>query len=137
MTFEYFDVLIVGAGLSGIGAAHHLRKKCPRKTFVILESRAAIGGTWDLFRYPGVRSDSDMLTMAYSFRPWRNPKSISDGHLIREYIRDTAREEGIDKHIRFHHKVVRAVWSSANARWQVEVSRRLPDGSEDLVTITC
>ena len=112
MPFEYFDVVIVGAGLSGIDAAHHLRKKCPRKTFVILESRAAIGGTWDLFRYPGVRSDSDMLTMAYSFRPWRNPKSISDGHLIREYIRDTAREEGIDKHIRFHHRVIRADWSS-------------------------
>jgi monooxygenase len=135
--FEYFDVLIVGAGLSGIDAAHHLRKKCPRKTFVILESRAGIGGTWDLFRYPGVRSDSDMLTMAYSFRPWRNPKSISDGHLIREYIRDTAREEGIDKHIRFYHRVIRADWSSGDARWKVQASRKLPDGREEPVTITC
>src|SRR5262249_20914117 len=104
--FEHFDVLIVGAGLSGIDAAHHLREECPSKTFVILENRAEIGGTWDLFRYPGVRSDSDMLTMGYAFRPWSNPKSISDGDLIRKYISDTARDEGIDNHIRFHHKVV-------------------------------
>src|SRR6478672_3101625 len=97
MGFEHFDVLIVGAGLSGIDAAHHLRKKRPTKTFVILENRASIGGTWDLFRYPGVRSDSDMLTMAYRFRPWRNPKSISDGELIRNYLIDAAREEGIDQ----------------------------------------
>src|SRR4029453_18778246 len=110
MAFEIFYVLIVGTGLSGIDAAHHLREKCPKKTFVILESRAAIGGTWDLFRYPGVRSDSDMLTMAYRFRPWRNPKSISDGHSIRQYISDTAREEGIDKNFRFHHRVVGGEW---------------------------
>jgi cation diffusion facilitator CzcD-associated flavoprotein CzcO len=135
--FEHFDVLIVGAGLSGIGAAHHLRERCPDKTFVILENRAAIGGTWDLFRYPGIRSDSDMLTMAYAFRPWRNAKSISDGHLIREYINDTAREEGIDKHIRFHHRVVRINWSSSDARWKVETLRTLPDGGEEAVTITC
>ena len=137
MPFEHFDVLIVGAGLSGIDAAHHLREKCSTKTFVILESRAAIGGTWDLFRYPGVRSDSDMLTMAYAFRPWKNPKAISDGHSIRQYISDAAREEGIDKHIRFHHKVVRAEWSSQDARWKVEASRHLPDGREEAVTITC
>jgi len=137
MPFEHFDVLIVGAGLSGIDAAHHLREKCPTKTFVILESRAAIGGTWDLFRYPGVRSDSDMLTMGYAFRPWKNPKAISDGHSIRQYISDAAREEGIDKHIRFHHKVVRAEWSSQDARWKVEASRHLPDGREEAVTITC
>jgi monooxygenase len=98
MASEHFDVLIVGAGLSGMAAAHHPHKRCPSKTFVILESRARIGGTWDLFRYPGVRSDSDMFTMAYAFRPWRIPTSISDGHLIREYIADTASEEGIDKH---------------------------------------
>src|SRR5690242_4288049 len=137
MPFEHCDVLIIGAGLSGIGAAHHLRKRCPNKPFVILESRGAIGGTWDLFRYPGVRSDSDMLTMAYSFRPWRNPKSISDGQAIREYICDTARSEGIDKHIRFHHKVLRAEWSSADAHWKVDASQRLPDGRLEPVTITC
>src|SRR6267378_4632194 len=137
MPFEHFDVLIVGAGLSGIDAAHHLRETCPNKTFVILEGRAAIGGTWDLFRYPGVRSDSDMLTMGYAFRPWKNPKAISDGHSIRQYISDAAREEGIDKHIRFHHKVVRAEWSSQDARWKVEASRHLPDGREEAVTIIC
>src|SRR5215467_1304439 len=106
-SFEHFDVLIVGAGLSGIDAAHHLRVKCPDKTFAILENRAAIGGTWDLFRYPGIRSDSDMFTMAYAFRPWQNSKSISDGSLIRQYICDTARDEGIDTHIRFNHRVIR------------------------------
>lgn len=137
MPFEHFDILIVGAGLSGIAAAHHLREECPNKTFVILENRAAIGGTWDLFRYPGVRSDSDMFTMAYAFRPWTSPKAISDGHLIREYITDTARQEGIDKHIRFHHKVVGAKWSSEHARWTVEASRKLPDGREEPVTVTC
>jgi monooxygenase len=135
--FEHFDILIVGAGLSGIAAAHHLREECPNKTFVILENRAAIGGTWDLFRYPGVRSDSDMFTMAYAFRPWTSPKAISDGHVIREYITDTARQEGIDKHIRFHHKVVGAKWSSEHARWTVEASRKLPDGREEPVTVTC
>jgi monooxygenase len=137
VAFEHFDILIVGAGLSGIAAAHHLREECPNKTFVILENRAAIGGTWDLFRYPGVRSDSDMFTMAYAFRPWTSPKAISDGHVIREYITDTARQEGIDKHIRFHHKVVGAKWSSEHARWTVEASRKLPDGREEQVTVTC
>jgi monooxygenase len=137
MPFEHFDVLIVGAGLSGIAAAHHLRTKCPNKTFVILEGRVAMGGTWDLFRYPGIRSDSDMLTMAYSFRPWRNPKSISDGHSILEYICDTAREEGIDRHIRFHHRVVRAAWSSQHAHWEVQALGKLADGRDESVTLTC
>ena len=137
MAFEHFDILIVGAGLSGIAAAHHLLEKCPNKTFIILENRAAIGGTWDLFRYPGVRSDSDMFTMAYAFRPWKNAKSISDGHVIREYITDTAREEGIDKHIRFCHKVVRADWLSREAHWKVDASHTLPDGREEVATITC
>src|SRR5215470_14874536 len=135
-SMEHFDVLIVGAGLSGIGAAHHLRVKCPNQTFVILENRAAIGGTWDLFRYPGVRSDSDMFTMSYAFRPWQNTKSISDGNLIRRYISDTAREERIDKYIRFNHRVMRADWSSQDARWKIEALRRLPDGHEDTVTLT-
>src|SRR5262245_729756 len=137
MVLEHFDVLIVGAGLSGIDAAHHLRKLCPNKTFAIFENRASIGGTWDLFRYPGIRSDSDMFTMAYAFRPWKNAKAISDGHVIREYITDTAREEGIDKHIRFCHKVVRAEWSSREAHWKVEASHTLPDAREEAVTLTC
>src|SRR3984957_1109643 len=105
---EHFDVVIMGAGLSGIDAAHHLQKMCPNKSYVILEQRQRIGGTWDLFRYPGIRSDSDMLTMGYSFRPWINPTMISPGQEIRTYIADTAREEGIDRHIRFRHEIKRA-----------------------------
>lgn len=120
MTSEHFDVLIMGAGLSGIDAAHHLNKFCPERTYVILEQRERIGGTWDLFRYPGIRSDSDMLTMGYSFRPWTNPETISPGAKIRQYIEDTALEEGIEKHIRFRHAVKSAAWSSADARWTVE-----------------
>jgi cation diffusion facilitator CzcD-associated flavoprotein CzcO len=137
MPFEHFDVLIVGAGLSGICAAHYLREKCPGKSFLILEGRAALGGTWDLFRYPGVRSDSDMFTMAYAFRPWKNAKSISDGQAILSYLSDTVREEGIDKQIRFQHRVKRAEWSSQKACWKVEALRKLPDGREEAVTITC
>jgi monooxygenase len=113
------DVLIVGAGLSGIGAAHHLRAAFPHRTYTILEARDAIGGTWDLFRYPGVRSDSDMHTLGYRFRPWTDPKAIADGPSILRYVRDTAAEAGIDRHIRFGHRVVRASWSSADARWTV------------------
>jgi cation diffusion facilitator CzcD-associated flavoprotein CzcO len=122
----HFDVLIVGAGLSGIGAAYRLQTECPNKTYAILEGRSASGGTWDLFRYPGVRSDSDMYTLGYPFRPWPNAKAIADGPSILNYIRDTARLYGIDRKIRFNHKVKRAVWSSENARWTVEV--------EDLAT---
>ncbi|ORI17167.1 NAD(P)/FAD-dependent oxidoreductase [Rhodococcus sp. 1168] len=114
------DVLIIGAGLSGIGAAHHLRSALPHKSYAILESRGAIGGTWDLFRYPGIRSDSDMYTLGYNFRPWVGDKSIADGASIREYIEDTAREAGIDRHIRFHHTVVSAEWSTATSTWTVE-----------------
>ncbi|MGB3373487.1 MAG: NAD(P)/FAD-dependent oxidoreductase, partial [Rhodococcus sp. (in: high G+C Gram-positive bacteria)] len=117
------DVLIVGAGLSGIGAAHHLQSKLPGKTYAILESRGAIGGTWDLFRYPGIRSDSDMYTLGYNFRPWIGDKSIADGSSIREYIEDTAREGGIDSHIRFHHKVISAEWSTAETAWTVTALR--------------
>jgi cation diffusion facilitator CzcD-associated flavoprotein CzcO len=124
MQTEHLDVLIIGAGLSGIGAAHHLQHACPQKSYAILEGRGAIGGTWDLFRYPGIRSDSDMFTMGYSFRPWSGSKALADGQSILEYIRDTAREAGIDRHIRFHRWVQRATWSSRDARWTVEVERR-------------
>jgi cyclohexanone monooxygenase len=117
---EPLDVLIVGAGLSGIGAAWYLQRHCPDKRYAILEARGAIGGTWDLFRYPGVRSDSDMYTLGYAFQPWTAGKAIADGPSIRRYIRNTARENGIDVHIRFGHKVVAAAWSSADACWTVQ-----------------
>jgi cation diffusion facilitator CzcD-associated flavoprotein CzcO len=115
-----FDVLIVGAGLSGVGAGYYLQRDCPEKSYVILENRDAIGGTWDLFRYPGIRSDSDMFTLGYAFKPWKEQKAIADGPSIREYVNETARENGIDRHIRFKHKVKRATWSSETARWTVE-----------------
>ena len=137
MPVEHFDVLIMGAGLSGIDAAYHLQKFCPKKSYVILEQRDRIGGTWDLFRYPGIRSDSDMLTMGYSFRPWTKPKAISPGDDIREYITATALDEGIDGHIRFRHRILRAAWSSQQARWTVDAMKRLPDGWEEPVTLTC
>ncbi|MGQ0502370.1 MAG: flavin-containing monooxygenase [Panacagrimonas sp.] len=120
-TPEHFDVLIVGAGLSGIGAAHHLQTRCPGKTYAILEAREAIGGTWDLFRYPGIRSDSDMYTLGYSFRPWEEAKAIADGPSILRYVRRTAQEAGIDRHIRFRQRVVKSEWSTAKAMWTVEV----------------
>src|SRR5476649_3080760 len=112
---EHFDVLIVGAGLSGIGAGYHLQQKCPSKSYVILEGRDCIGGTWDLFRYPGVRSDSDMFTLGYSFRPWTEPKAIADGPSILKYVKDTARDYGIDGKIRYGRRVKRASWSTADA----------------------
>jgi monooxygenase len=120
VSINHFDVLIVGGGLSGIGAACSLQKNCPQKSYVILEGRASIGGTWDLFRYPGIRSDSDMFTLGYSFRPWVEGKAIADGHSILKYINDTAKDHGVDKHIRFHHLVKRASWSSKQALWDVE-----------------
>src|SRR5512134_778860 len=104
---EHFDVLIVGAGLSGVGAAVHLRREFPQKTWVILEGRDAIGGTWDLFRYPGVRSDSDMHTLGYSFKPWREAKAIADGPSILEYVKDAAREHDVERRIRYRHRVTR------------------------------
>ena len=120
---EHFDVLIVGAGLSGIGAAWHLQKDCPSKSYAILEGREASGGTWDLFRYPGVRSDSDMYTLGYRFRPWKEAKAIADGPSILKYIREAASDHGIDGKIRYRHRVVAASWSTPEARWTVEVER--------------
>jgi monooxygenase len=119
----HFDVLILGAGLSGIGAACHLRRSCPEKSLAILEARDAIGGTWDLFRYPGIRSDSDMFTMGYSFRPWEDARGIADGPSILRYINDTARAHGVDRLIRFGHRAISASWSSTDARWTVTVER--------------
>jgi cation diffusion facilitator CzcD-associated flavoprotein CzcO len=120
---EFTDVLIIGAGLSGIGAACHLRRACPGRSLAIVEARQALGGTWDLFRYPGVRSDSDMYTLSYSFRPWAGDKSIADGPSILQYLRDTARENGIEPLIRFGQRVRSARWSSADARWTVQIER--------------
>ncbi|CAA9496385.1 MAG: Monooxygenase, flavin-binding family [uncultured Sphingomonadaceae bacterium] len=118
---EQLDVLVVGAGLSGIGAGYYLKQRCPDRSFAILEAREAIGGTWDLFRYPGIRSDSDMHTLGYAFKPWTKAKAIADGPSIRDYIRETAAEYNILPHIRFRHRLVRADWSSADARWTVTV----------------
>ena len=123
MLVEHFDVLIIGGGLSGIGAAFTLQRDCPKKTYAILEARECIGGTWDLFRYPGVRSDSDMYTLGYSFRPWTQAASLADGPSILRYITETASENGIDRKIRFNHRVRRACWSSQDATWTVEVER--------------
>ena len=120
MSPEHFDVLIVGAGLSGIGAGVHLQRRCSGRSVAILEGRERIGGTWDLFRYPGVRSDSDMYTLGYAFRPWEEAKAIADGPAILDYVQATAREHGLDQQIRFGHRVKRAAWSTPDARWTVE-----------------
>jgi monooxygenase len=134
MSFEHFDVLIVGGGLSGIGAGYHLQANCPEKTYAILEARDRIGGTWDLFKYPGIRSDSDMYTLGYSFKPWTQAKAIADGPSILDYVRETASEHGIEEKIRFHHRVVRAEWSTADARWTVQARR---SDTEETVHLTC
>jgi monooxygenase len=118
---EHFDVIIVGAGLSGIGAGVHLKNTCPTQSFVILEARRDLGGTWDLFRYPGIRSDSDMYTLGYSFKPWKEAKSIADGRSILKYIKETATENQLAGRIRFQHRVLNASWSTPNARWTVDV----------------
>jgi cation diffusion facilitator CzcD-associated flavoprotein CzcO len=121
MPVEHFDLAIMGAGLSGIGAAYRLQTRCLGKSYAIFEARPASGGTWDLFRYPGIRSDSDMFTLGYPFRPWKEAKAIADGPSILNYVRDTAREFGIDRHIRFNHRVVAANWSSDDSLWHIIV----------------
>ncbi|GAX54584.1 flavin-containing monooxygenase [Streptomyces olivochromogenes] len=120
---EHIDVLIIGAGISGIGAAHYLQTERPGSSYAILEARGVSGGTWALFRYPGIRSDSDLHTFGYAFKPWRNDKSIATADLILDYLRETAGESGIEQHIRYHHKVRGAAWSTAEARWTVEIER--------------
>jgi monooxygenase len=131
---EHVDVLIVGAGISGIGAACRLTTESRGRTFAVLEARDAIGGTWDLFRYPGVRSDSDMYTLGYRFRPWTGRKAIADGWSIRQYVQDTAREYGVTQKIRFQHRVVSAEWSSDEARWTVTAERT---DTGETVVLTC
>ncbi len=129
---EHFDVLVVGAGISGIGAGYHLQTLCPDRSYAILEGRADLGGTWDLFRYPGIRSDSDMYTLGYSFRPWTQAKAIADGPSILNYLRETATDHGIDRHIRFGHHVKRAAWSTEDAAWTVEA-----EVAGEVRTFTC
>src|SRR2546430_9370177 len=134
MSVEHVDVLIVGAGLSGVGAGYHLQRDCPTKSFAILEARDAIGGTWDLFRYPGIRSDSDMFTLGYNFHPWREAESIADGRSIRSYINEAADDFGVREKIRLGHRVVAAEWSSEDGEWTVDVERT--DGGEPF-QMTC
>jgi monooxygenase len=131
---EHFDVVVVGAGISGIGAAYHLQALCPDRSYVILEGREDLGGTWDLFRYPGIRSDSDMHTLGFRFKPWTASKSIADGPAILEYLRETVAEYAIEDHIRFRHLVKRAEWSSVDARWTVDTTR---SDTGETVTFTC
>ncbi|MFL5823051.1 MAG: flavin-containing monooxygenase [Solirubrobacteraceae bacterium] len=131
---DHVDVLVVGAGISGIAAGYHVQHECPGKTYAILEARDSVGGTWDLFRYPGIRSDSDMYTLGFPFRPWDSDTSIADGESILEYVRDTAREFGIDKRIRFGHRAVSASWSSEQQRWTVEAERT---DTGETVRLTC
>ena len=126
---EHFDVVIIGAGISGIGAGYHLQHECPDRSYVILDGRSDMGGTWDLFRYPGIRSDSDMHTLGYSFKPWTDAKAIADGPSILEYLRETAEENGIDHHMRFNHLVTTADLSSYDATWALTV-----DHSGDALT---
>ena len=134
MTVEHFDVVVVGAGISGIGAGYHLQTMSANRSYVILEGRDDIGGTWDLFRYPGVRSDSDMHTLGYSFKPWTAEKSIADGPSILQYLRDTVRQFGIDRHIRFGHQIASAEWSTEHAQWTVNGQRK---DTGEAITFTC
>lgn len=131
---ECVDVLIVGAGLSGIGSARHLQRECPERSFLLLESRSSLGGTWDLFRYPGIRSDSDMYTLGYTFKPWAARKALADGPSILRYLQEAAAETGVDSKIRYHHKVTRAAWSSESATWTVAAER---GDTGETVDFTC
>ncbi|MGD1217158.1 flavin-containing monooxygenase [Streptomyces krungchingensis] len=131
---EHLDVLIIGAGISGIGAGRYLKTELPSKTFAILEARAASGGTWDLFRYPGIRSDSDLHTFGYEFKPWRDEESIASAPRILTYLRETATENGLDSHIRYHHKVLSVSWSTGQARWTVHIERA---DTGERTTLTC
>ena len=134
---NHFDVIIIGAGLSGIGAACHLQLNNPGKTYKIIESRARMGGTWDLFRYPGVRSDSDMHTLGYNFKPWLQAKSIADGPSIRDYIQESAAEYGVEEHIQYHSKVVQADWDSGSAKWTLTVESTADDNQTATETVSC
>ncbi len=134
MSETHVDVLIVGAGLSGVGAGVHIHERCPGKSYLILEGRSAMGGTWDLFRYPGIRSDSDMHTLGYRFKPWRAAKAIADGPAILAYVKETAAEYGVDRHILYNHQVKNASWSSKDAVWTVEAERK---DSGETVRFTC
>src|ERR1700712_737025 len=134
ISIDYTDVLIVGAGVSGIGVACRLAAECPDKTYAILERRQRLGGTWDLFDYPGVRSDSDMLTYGYRFRPWQDAKVLADGSTIWNYLDETAREYGVDKHIRYGLKILAADWSSGQQQWTVTA---VDEQSGGLHTLRC
>jgi cation diffusion facilitator CzcD-associated flavoprotein CzcO len=129
----HLDVLIVGAGLSGIGAGHYLQTECPWASYALFEARDTIGGTWDLFRYPGIRSDSDMHTLGYSFRPWDGEKSIADGDSILQYIKDTAAESGVDSHIHFNHRITAADWSTPESLWHVTAEQT---GTNETIHLT-
>lgn len=131
---EHFDVVIVGAGISGVGAAVHLQERCPNKRWVILEGRGSMGGTWDLFRYPGIRSDSDMYTLGYRFKPWRGKNAIAGGPEILSYVKEAAAEHGVDRHIRYRHRARAARWSSADRRWTLEIER---EGSSERLRMSC
>ena len=129
---NFYNVLVIGAGISGIGAGHYLKKNCPNKSFAIIENRDSIGGTWDLFRYPGIRSDSDMHTLGFSFKPWREAKSIADGPSILKYVKETVEEHGLFDLIQFNSRLSKAEWDSATARWAIEVDS--PDGASKIAT---
>ena len=133
MSEDHVDVLVIGAGLSGIGAASHLEREAPNKSYAILESRGAMGGTWDLFRYPGIRSDSDMHTLGYSFKPWKHERAIADGPAILDYIRETAREYDVEKHIRYNQRATKISWDSDRAVWTVTIEQEGANAS----TISC